>query len=114
MFLIFALIGWLSTQTQVLNALGLTTFDNASVLIALSLWLPVFSLFTQPLFSFFSRKDEFEADQFSVKVTNGQDLQQALLNLHLENAANLNPHPLYWRFFASHPPLIERLRAIAK
>jgi len=63
-----------------------------------------------PLFSALSRKDEYEADRFAAGLHgNAEDLATALLQMSKENLSNLHPHPLYARFYYSHPPLVERI-----
>jgi STE24 endopeptidase len=70
-----------------------------------------------PLFSAWSRRDERQADRFAVALHGrALDLAEALAKLGTENLSNLHPHPLYAKFYYSHPPLAERiatLRALA-
>jgi STE24 endopeptidase len=66
-----------------------------------------------PLFSFLSRKDEREADRFASDLTARPDaMASALVKLSLDNLSNLHPHPLYAKFYYSHPPVVERIRAL--
>jgi STE24 endopeptidase len=66
-----------------------------------------------PLFSFLSRRDEWEADDFAVKLQGGaEQLARALVKLASENLSNLHPHPLYAAFYYSHPPMPERIRKL--
>jgi len=66
-----------------------------------------------PLFNFFSRRHEREADQFACALT-GQagPLIQALIKLSKDNLSNLHPHPLYVAFHYSHPPVVKRIRQL--
>ena len=59
-----------------------------------------------------SRKNEFEADRFAAITSNGTALQESLKKLSVNNLSNLQPHPLYVFFYYSHPPLLQRLRAL--
>ncbi len=69
--------------------------------------------FFQFISSAFSRKNEFEADRFSLKTyPQPEALISALKRLTTDNLAILNPHPLYVKLFASHPPLVQRMQAI--
>jgi len=59
-----------------------------------------------------SRKNEFEADAYAARTYKGEYLKTALKKLSADNLSNLEPHPAYVFFHYSHPPLLERLRAI--
>ena len=64
--------------------------------------------------SMFSRKNEFEADEFAAEQSDAQYLIQALVNLYKENASTLTPDPLYSSFYDSHPPAPVRIAHLAK
>ena len=59
-----------------------------------------------------SRKNEFEADAFASGTYDGNALKTALKKLSVDNLSNLYPHPAYVFFNYSHPPLLERVKAI--
>jgi STE24 endopeptidase len=62
----------------------------------------------------YSRKNEYEADQFAVETTKDPgSLSDALKKLAVHNLSNLIPHPLYVFLNYSHPPVLERLKAIS-
>ncbi len=66
-----------------------------------------------PLSSWLSRRHEYQADRFACELTgNPGALASALIKLSAENLANLHPHPLYARFYYSHPPIVERVAAL--
>jgi STE24 endopeptidase len=66
-----------------------------------------------PLMSFFSRRHEEEADRFAVELTRDPgSLATSLIKLSKDNLSNLHPHPLYAKFYYSHPPIVERIRKI--
>jgi STE24 endopeptidase len=63
-----------------------------------------------PLSSYFSRKHEYEADRFaSVLTSDPESLATSLMKLSKDNLSNLHPHPLYAKFYYSHPPVVERV-----
>jgi STE24 endopeptidase len=76
------------------------------------------SLVTFPLTPFgnwLSRRHERQADRFAVELTGEPaSLASALVKLSKENLANLHPHPLYAWFHYSHPPIVERVRALRR
>lgn len=66
-----------------------------------------------PVFHYFSRKHENEADIYSYEMTgNTGSMISALVKLSKDNLSNLHPHPLYALFHYSHPPVLERIRKI--
>ena len=96
----FALLDSLAQQPTHLFAVGLLLF---------SLVLPIFLFIFTPIFSLQSRKDEFEADAFAVKHSNGQDLIDALVAMYHDNASFVGTDPWYSRFYDSHPPAVVRV-----
>ena len=69
----------------------------------------ILSIFLQLL----SRKNEYEADRFAVETTgNPETMIKALKTLSLHNLSNLTPHPFYVFLNYSHPPVLERIRAL--
>jgi len=60
-----------------------------------------------------SRKYEYEADAYAAKTTGDPtSMIDALKKLSVENFSNLTPHPLKVFLSYSHPPVLERIRAI--
>ena len=60
-----------------------------------------------------SRKHEYEADDFSVKTYGKPEAMiTALKKLSVENLSNLTPHPLKVFLSYSHPPVLERIKAL--
>lgn len=66
-----------------------------------------------PVFHYFSRKHENEADRYSFELTGKpESMISSLVKLSKDNLSNLHPHPLYALFHYSHPPVLERIRKI--
>ncbi|MHB8770037.1 MAG: M48 family metallopeptidase [Syntrophales bacterium] len=73
---------------------------------------PLTTLLT-PVLSAVQRRYEREADAAVSGLTGTTaPLANALKRLARDNLANLHPHPLYARFYYSHPPLAERIAAL--
>ena len=99
-----ALLGWLMQQTWFYQGLGVAQPSNHLALLLFLMVSPVFTLFLQPVMAWFSRKHEFEADDYAAVQANAGDLVQALVKMYQENASTLTPDPLYSAFYDSHPP----------
>jgi len=109
----FALLGWLKEQSWFYLGLGVKQANDALALLLFVLAAPVFTFFFQPVASWFSRKHEFEADDFAVEQTDGNDLIAALVKLYRDNANTLTPDPVYSAFHHSHPPAPVRIANIS-
>ena len=100
----FALLGVLLELPWFYAGLGVTEPSTYMALTLFVLVAPAFTFFLQPLFSFISRKHEFEADDFATVQVRPDNLINALVKLYKENANTLTPDPLYSAFHDSHPP----------
>ncbi|HEX5310346.1 M48 family metallopeptidase [Aquabacterium sp.] len=113
----FALLGWLSRQVWFYQGLGVTPNlsapNDALALLLFMLALPSFLFFVSPIFAYFSRRDEYQADAYACQQAAREDLANALIKLYKDNSATLTPDPVYVRFHYSHPPASERLAAMA-
>lgn len=112
-FLGLALLGWLMNQTWFYNGLGVTTQNNHMALILFLLVSPVFLFLLRPIMASYSRKNEFEADDYAAKNANANDLVSALVKLYRDNASTLTPDPLHSAFYDSHPPASIRISKLA-
>ena len=108
-----ALLGWLINQTWFYNGLGVTTPSNHMALILFLLVSPVFMFLLRPLMASYSRKNEFEADDYAAKHANANHLVEALVKLYRDNASTLTPDPLHSAFYDSHPPASIRISKLA-
>lgn len=94
-----------------MGAEGLSLHIN---LIAFAILYSPISAITGLLQNMYSRKNEFEADAYAKATYKPDALALALKKLSVDNLSNLYPHPLYVFMHYSHPPLLERLRALEK
>ncbi len=81
-------------------------------LVAFGILFAPISAVTGLLMRLYSRRNEFEADSYAREMFSGKALADALKRLSVESLSNLYPHSWYVFFHYSHPPLLERLRAI--
>lgn len=105
----FWLLGELMRHDWFYNALGVSTPSTAMALVLFFLVIPVFTFLLQPLAGAFSRKHEFEADQYAVHNASGLELKQALVKLYKDNASTLTPDPWHSVFYDSHPSAAARI-----
>ncbi|RAX53640.1 M48 family metallopeptidase [Helicobacter sp. 11-8110] len=84
---------------------------HSIIVFLLLLSAPIGFYFT-PILGYFSRKNEYNADQFGAKLTSNEALAKALLLLVKENNSFPLSHKLYMRFYYTHPPLMARLIAL--
>jgi STE24 endopeptidase len=110
----FLLLGWLSQQVWFYTGLGvlpqLGRPNDALALVLFFLAMPVFTFWATPLASWFSRRDEFEADRYAAKQCSADTLVSALVKLYDDNAATLTPDPVHSAFYDSHPPAVIRIQ----
>lgn len=99
-----AILAWLINLPEFYSGLGVNEASTYMALILFIMVSPVFSLYLQPLMAYFSRKHEFEADDYAAQQSNAAVLIQALVKLYEENASTLTPDPIYSAFHDSHPP----------
>ena len=86
---------------------------TAALLIVVQLALPALLFVFNPLMSGWSRRQEFDADRFAARAMAGhEEMSGALLQLARDNLSDTAPHPWYSAYHYSHPPLVERLRAL--
>ena len=109
----FALLGWLAQQTWFYTDLGvlpqLGGRNDGLALILFFLVIPIFTFPLTPIFSWFSRKDEFQADRFATEQSDARELVSALVKLYDDNASTLTPDPIHSAFYDSHPPASVRI-----
>jgi STE24 endopeptidase len=105
----FWLLSFLMYEEWFFSSLGVATPSPAMALILFALILPPFTFLLKPLGAMYSRKHEFEADQYAARHASARDLVSALIKLYKDNASTLTPDPLHSAFYDSHPPAVARI-----
>ncbi len=108
-FLGFALLGWLANWPDFYRALGVATPSPHAALLLFMFALGPFTFWFTPLGAWWSRRHEFEADQFAAEHADAKELSQALIKLYRDNANTLTPDELHSAFYDSHPSALVRI-----
>ena len=111
-----AILGALAQWPEFYRAFGVREPSPHTALLLFMFVLPAFTFFLTPLASWWSRKHEFEADEFAAQHANAQQLADALVKLYRDNATTLTPDSVHSAFYDSHPPApvrIARLQRLA-
>jgi len=85
---------------------------HAGLIFFSMLYAPV-TMITSVISNAISRKNEFEADNYSLQTTkNKEALISMLVSLAANNLSHLTPHPFKVFLSYSHPPTIDRIKAL--
>jgi len=84
----------------------------AMMIILFMLLVPVFLFIFMPVINFVSRSNEYAADRYAASLQPAANLTSALKKLVDENKSFPKSHMLSIIFYHSHPPIIERLKAL--
>ena len=112
LFVMFSIFGNLPESLYL--ELGMNE-SPALVMILLLLFMPVLGFIMMPIMGIVSRHNEYEADRMGSELggPSGEiELANALQKLVQENKSFPLSHPLYIFFHYTHPPVIERLKAL--
>lgn len=95
------------------KAFFLSGTSHYGALVVFSLWFGPISFLIQPVSTWLSRRNEFAADAFALKhLENKRVLGEALLKLRQKSHGMPISHPAFSTVYHSHPPLLERLKAM--
>ena len=100
------------TFLEFYEALGFSNITFHGALVVFSLWFGLIQFLFHPISTWLSRRNEFAADRFAKTHASAEDLVSALLKLRETSHSMPLTHPLYSAFYLSHPPLLERIRAL--
>lgn len=109
LFVMFALFG--NLPENLFLEMGIPS-SPAVVMILFMLFMPVLSLVMMPLMGVVSRHNEYEADRTGAELGGKLYLAEALKKLVAENKSYPISHPIYIFFYYTHPPVLERLKAL--
>lgn len=106
------LLSMMLFNTEVSMALGGSQMSiHLNILAFGTLFSPI-SMVIGILMNVFSRKNEYEADEYAVRTYSKEPLITALKKLTSDSLGNLTPHPWYVFVNYSHPSLKQRIEAM--
>jgi STE24 endopeptidase len=109
----FWLVSLLLNYSPFFEAFNFSGPSPQAVLVLVMFVSGPFTFYLKPLFSWWSRRHEYQADHFVKSRTRyGKAFQTALKRLSKDNLSNPVPHPLYSFYHYSHPTTLERIRAL--
>jgi STE24 endopeptidase len=112
-FIMFYLLGLLLPYREFYQAFRFDGFSAHAALVVFPAWAGIAGFCFQPLGTWISRRHEFEADRFAhAALGAADDLVNALRVLREKSSAMPFAHWLYSTWYYSHPPMIERIRAL--
>ncbi|WP_291960040.1 M48 family metallopeptidase [Maribacter sp.] len=95
---------------EVSLAIGVDRPSFHAALIGFGILYSPISEITGLLMNYFSRKFEYQADDYAKNTYAALPLVTSLKKLSKNSLSNLTPHPAYVFMHYSHPPLIDRIR----
>ncbi len=111
--LFLGLFSILLDQTALFTAFGVDTPAVWTGVIFVAILLQPLELVLSAGGAALSRRHERQADRFAVATTGRGDLlASGLKRLSKDNLSNLTPHPFYVFLNYSHPPTLERVKAL--
>ncbi|MFD0991328.1 M48 family metallopeptidase [Mariniflexile jejuense] len=96
------------------NALGVEIASFHIGLIAFGLLYAPISEITGLIMNVFSRKFEYQADDYAKNTFKAEPLIASLKKLSKNSLSNLTPHPAYVFMHYSHPTLLQRIKNLRK
>jgi STE24 endopeptidase len=111
--IVFYLMSLALTEPDLFRAFFVERPSVAAGLVFFSLLYTPIELVLSVALNALSRRHEYQADRFAAETTgDGASMIGALKRLAVDNLSNLTPHPMVVALEASHPPVVERIRAL--
>jgi STE24 endopeptidase len=113
--LMFFVLSLLIGNKELAAAFGMKRVSIYSSLLFFGFLFRPINYFFSVLGNVLSRRHEYEADAYAAKTYGRPDAMiSALKKLSADNLSNLTPHPLKVFLQYSHPPVLDRIKALRK
>lgn len=113
--LMFFLLSLFLTERGLFDAFSMERISVHAGLVFFGMLFAPVEFFLALGMNILSRTHEFEADRYAAETTGTPDqMVNALRTLSVDNLSHLTPHPLYVFLHYSHPPVLERIRALTR
>ena len=112
MGILFFLFGWLARNPLMGEVLGVKENTFYISLVTFSLLYSPVSTIIGLFMNVFSRKNEYEADNYAKTTYGAEPLISSLKKLYVNSLGNPQPDPTYVFVNYSHPTLLQRIRAM--
>lgn len=114
LFLVFSVFGSLYKYSPLYRTFGFHHSQPAFIglIIVMQFVFAPYNEILQFLLTMFSRYNEFQADNFAMKLGHADNLKSALIKLNEDNLGFPVYDHLYSAWHHSHPPILERINAL--
>ncbi len=112
-FIMFFILSFFVSNEGLFEAFSMETVSIYASLVFFGFLYTPISMFLSVIQNIVSRKYEYEADRYAVETYKKPEaMTEALKKLSVDNLSNLTPHKLKVFMEYSHPPVLERIKAI--
>lgn len=112
-FIMFFILSFFVSNEGLFEAFSMETVSVYASLVFFGFLYTPISMFLSVIQNIVSRKYEYEADRYAVETYKKPEaMTEALKKLSVDNLSNLTPHKLKVFMEYSHPPVLERIKAI--
>ena len=112
-FLMFFILSFFIGNQYLFEAFSMQNISVYAALVFFGFLYTPISMILSIVQNIISRKYEYEADKYSVTTyKNPQAMIEALKKLSVDNLSNLTPHKFKVFIEYSHPPVLDRIKAI--